>query len=31
MKGVAEEKIVIRFWIVAMFFLAIGFATLKLR
>jgi len=31
LKGVSEEKIVIRFWIIAMLFLAIGLATLKLR
>jgi len=31
LKGLSEEKIVIRFWIVGMLFLAIGFATLKLR
>ena len=31
LKGISEEKIVIRFWIIAMLFLAIGFATLKLR
>lgn len=31
MKGLKEEKIVIRFWIVALLFAAIAFATLKLR
>jgi phospho-N-acetylmuramoyl-pentapeptide-transferase len=31
MKGISEEKIVVRFWIVGMMLLAIGLATLKLR
>ena len=31
MKGIPEEKIVIRFWIIGMLCLAIGLATLKLR
>jgi len=31
LKGWSEEKIVIRFWIISMLFLAIGFSTLKLR
>ena len=31
MKGVTEEKIVIRFWIVGVLLVAIGLATLKLR
>ncbi|MCF7793766.1 MAG: phospho-N-acetylmuramoyl-pentapeptide-transferase [Candidatus Cloacimonetes bacterium] len=31
MKGISEEKIVIRFWIVGMLLVAIGLATLKLR
>jgi phospho-N-acetylmuramoyl-pentapeptide-transferase len=31
LKGISEEKIVIRFYIVAMLFLVIGLSTLKLR
>ncbi len=31
MKGLSEEKIVIRFWIIAILLVAIGLATLKLR
>lgn len=31
LKGMAEEKIVVRFWIVAMLLVAVGLATLKLR
>jgi len=31
LKGWSEEKIVVRFWIVSILFLAIGFSTLKLR
>lgn len=31
LKGIAEEKIVVRFWIVAALLVAIGLATLKLR
>lgn len=30
-KGISEEKIVVRFWIVATLFAAIGLATIKLR
>jgi len=30
-KGMAEEKIVVRFWIIAALFAAIGLATIKLR
>jgi phospho-N-acetylmuramoyl-pentapeptide-transferase len=31
LKGMSEEKIVIRFWIIGLLLIAIGFATLKLR
>ncbi|MCF7918476.1 MAG: phospho-N-acetylmuramoyl-pentapeptide-transferase [Candidatus Cloacimonetes bacterium] len=31
LKGLSEEKIVARFWIVALLFLAVGLATIKLR
>ena len=31
LKGISEEKIVIRFWIVAALLVGIGLATLKLR
>ncbi|MBC8526366.1 MAG: phospho-N-acetylmuramoyl-pentapeptide-transferase [Candidatus Cloacimonetes bacterium] len=31
LKGWSESQIVVRFWIITMLFLAIGFATLKLR
>ena len=31
MKGIAEEKIVVRFWIVAALLVAVGLSTLKLR
>ena len=31
MMNIAEEKIVLRFWIVAMLLVAIGLGTLKLR
>jgi phospho-N-acetylmuramoyl-pentapeptide-transferase len=30
-KGIAESKIVVRFWIVAALFAALGLATIKLR
>jgi phospho-N-acetylmuramoyl-pentapeptide-transferase len=31
MKGISEQKIVVRFWIITMLLAGIGFATLKLR
>ncbi len=31
LKGISEEKIVIRFWIIAVLLVAVGLATLKLR
>ncbi|MCK9328680.1 MAG: phospho-N-acetylmuramoyl-pentapeptide-transferase, partial [Candidatus Cloacimonetes bacterium] len=31
MKGMSEEKIVVRFWIIGILLVAVGLATLKLR